>query len=68
MQANHRKYVERVEHDESFYLSLIQKINFKTQSNLEQRRVKLGGAYLRWLWTIWGLGDPPTLILLLVIY
>jgi len=68
MQANHRKYVERAEQDDSFYLSLIQKISFKTHSNSEQRRMKLGGAYLRWLWTIWGSGDPPTLILLPVIY
>ena len=68
MQANHRKYVEQLEHVDSFYLSLIQMISFKTHSNSEPGRVKLGVAYLRCVQTIWGSGDPPTLILLPIIY
>jgi hypothetical protein len=44
MQANHRKYVEQAEHVQSFYLSLIQKISFKTHSNSEPKESEAWGC------------------------
>ena len=68
MQANHRKYVERAKHDDSFYLSLIQKISFKTHSNSGTKECEAFGCIPSWCVDDLGSGDPPTLVLLPAFY